>query len=231
MVWVDDILLFATSDELMKQMKSDLCTQWQITDLGEPTKIISVEITQTENSVTILQKIYIESILECEGLSEINSIATPLDLNLKLKPNPNGNEGNQSNSFARLLSELQYLANSTRPDISFAVNQLAAYTANPSIQLVTTLKRILHYLAGTKNFSITYSKPSSNPNNNANTFHGFTNAAFANHDDHKSTSGYVLLAAGGAITWKSKKQMTIALLSTEAKYVTLSEARHEACWL
>jgi len=108
----------------MKQTKSDLCTQWQITDLGEPTKIISVEITQTENSVTISQKIYVESILECEGLSEINSIATPLDLNLKLKPNPNGNEGSQSNSFARLLSELQYLANSMRPDISFTVNQL-----------------------------------------------------------------------------------------------------------
>jgi tRNA(Ser,Leu) C12 N-acetylase TAN1 len=65
-----------------------------MTDLGEPTKVISVEITQTENSVTILQKIYIESILECKGLSEINSVVTPLDLNLKLKPNPDGNEGN-----------------------------------------------------------------------------------------------------------------------------------------
>jgi len=127
----------------MWQTKSDLHTEWEMTDLGEPTKIIGVKITQIENSVTILQKAYIESILEHEGLSEINSIATPLDLNMKLKPNPDGNEGSQSNSFARLLRELQYLANCTRPDILFAVNWLAAYTANPSIQHVTILKQIL----------------------------------------------------------------------------------------
>lgn len=78
-----------------------------MTDLGEPTKIIGVEITQTDTSITISQKVYIESIL-------------------KLQPNPDGNEGNRSNSFARLLGELQYLANCTRPDISFTVNRLAA---------------------------------------------------------------------------------------------------------
>ena len=56
-------------------------------------------------------------------------------------------------------------------------------------------------------------------------------AAYANHDNHKSTSGYVFLIGGGAITWKSKKQTTIALSSTEAEYVALSEAGREACWL
>jgi hypothetical protein len=74
---------------------------------------------------------------------------------------------------------------------------------------------------------ITYSKTAVNPDNNI--FHGFVDAAFANHDDHKSTSGYVFLAAGGAITWKSKKQTTIALFTTQAEYVALYEAVHEAC--
>jgi len=127
----------------MWQTKSDLRTKWEMTDLGEPTKIIGVKITQTENSMTILQKVYIESVLEHKGLSEINSIATPLDLNVKLKLNSDGNEGSRSNSFARLLGELQYLVNCMRPDILFAVNRLATYTANPSIQHVTTLKRVL----------------------------------------------------------------------------------------
>ena len=121
-VWVDDLLLFAKPNKLMEQTKSDLRTEWEVTDLGEPTKIIGVEITQTENAITISQKVYIESILEHEGLSGINSVAMPLDPNIKLELNPNGNEGNRSNSFARLLGELQFLANSTRPNISFAVN-------------------------------------------------------------------------------------------------------------
>ena len=180
----------------MERTKLDLCTEWEMTYLGEPTKIIGVEITQTDDSITLSQKVYVEFILEREGLSEINSVATPLDPNIKLVLNPDGNEGNRSNSFVKLLRELQFLANSTRPNIAFAVNQLAAYTANLSLQHVTALKRILQYLAGTKNLGITYSKTADNPNNNI--FHGFANAAFANHDDHKSTSGYVFLAAGGA---------------------------------
>jgi hypothetical protein len=113
---------------------------------------------------------------------------TLLDPNIKLELNPNGSKGNRSNSFMRLLGELQFLTNNTRPDISFAVNRLAAYTANLSLQHVTTLKRILQYLAGTKNLCIMYSK---NLNENSNIFHGFANAAFANHNDLKSTSEYV----------------------------------------
>jgi hypothetical protein len=75
-VWVDDLLLVAKPDELMERTKSDLHTQWEVTDLGEPTKIVGVEITQTDDSITLSQKVYVESILEREGLSEINSVAT-----------------------------------------------------------------------------------------------------------------------------------------------------------
>ena len=107
------------------------------------------------------------------------------------------------------------------------MNQLAAYTVNPSLQHVTALKRILQYLAGTKTLGITYSKTANSPDDNI--FHGFADAAFANHNNHKLTSGYVFLAAGGAITWKFKKQTTIALSSTQAEYVALSKAAHEAC--
>ena len=146
------------------------------------------------------------------------------------------------------MGELQYLANATRPDISYAVNRLASYTANPSLEHYGSLKRILRYLAGTKDYGITYRKsdglnsdtnlfhgltrnngPANNGDNNL--FHGFTDAAFANADDYKSTTGYVFLASEGAITWKSKKQTIIAMSSTESEYVALSEAGREAFWL
>jgi hypothetical protein len=62
-------------------------------------------------------------------------------------------------------------------------------------------------------------------------FHGYADAAYANQDDLKSTTGYVFLGSGGAITWKSKKQSVIALSSTEAEYIALSEAGREVVWL
>ena len=72
---------------------------------------------------------------------------------------------------------------------------------------------------------------SPNETDNHNLFHGYADAAFANTNDHKYTTGYIFPGSGGTITWKSKKQNMIALSSMEAEYVALSEARHEATWL
>jgi hypothetical protein len=66
------------------------------------------------------------------------------------------------------------------------------------MQHMGMLKRILRYLKGTKDYAITYQTRATGNNN---LFHGYTDAGYANHDDLKSTSGYVFLAAGGTITW------------------------------
>jgi hypothetical protein len=73
-----------------------------------------------------------------------------------LVPNSKGNEGSHSNSYASLLGELLYITNVTCPNILYAVNWLASYTANPSMQHTTALNRILWYLCGMKTYHITY---------------------------------------------------------------------------
>ena len=230
-VWVDDILLFTSSEKLMQRMKNDIHSQWEATDLGDPAKIVGIKITQTNDSIMITQQKYIEAILQREHMEEANPVSTPLDPNVKIGPNPEGNDGNRSNCFAKLLGELQFLANATRPDIAHTINRLASYTANPSLQHMGALKRVLRYLAGTKGYGIVYKNSPESTTDNSNIFHGYADAAFANQDDSKSTSGYVFIAAGGAITWRSKKQSTVALSSTEAEYIALAEAARETSWL
>ena len=226
-VWVDDLLLFATTIELRDKARADIEREWEVTDLGEPSKIVGIEINQTQDFISISQIRYIESILRKEGMERCNSVSTPLDPNVPLVPNPEGNEGSRSNSYARLLGQLQFVANATRPDICYAVNRLAAYTANPSLQHTTALKRILRYLSGTRTYGIVYrSLP-----HQSNFFYGYADAAYGNADDHRSTTGYVFIAGEGAITWSSKKQIATALSSTEAEYVALSEASCEVFWL
>ena len=92
-VWVDDLLLFATSEKLMATIKNDLHSEWEVTDMGEPAKIVSIEITWRENSITISQTKYIEAILEREGMRRANPVAMPMDLGIILVPNPDGNIG------------------------------------------------------------------------------------------------------------------------------------------
>ena len=171
-IWVNYSLLFATSNAMMNHMKSTLCSAWEVTDLGEPNKIAGIEITCSDGGITFSQQKYIENLLLRKGMSKVNPVATPLDLNVKLIPNPDENEPNQSNSYAKLLGNIQFIANSTRSDISFAVNKLAAYTANPSLQHHSTLKQILRYLAGTKTLGITYWK-SQDDTKNKDLFHGY----------------------------------------------------------
>ena len=225
-MWVDDLLLFADSAETMAEIKTDICTEWETTDMGEPSKIVGIEINQSPDGISISQKQSIQSILEKQGLDDASSVKMPLDPCVKILPNPDGNEGDWSNLYAQLLGELQFVANSTRPDIAFTVNRLTSYTVNSSMQHQTSLKQILQYLSGTRDLGITYKHtPEPTP------FYGYADTAYKNRDDGKSTSGYVFIDAGSTITWQSNKQTVTAQSSTEAEYIALWEAEKEVSWL
>jgi Reverse transcriptase (RNA-dependent DNA polymerase) len=155
-VWVDDFLLFANLEETMEVIKKDIRTEWETTDMGEPSKIVGIEITRSPNQISISQKKSLEKILKKQGLADANTVQMLLDPNTKILPNSDGNEGNRSNSYAQLLGELQYIANLTHPDITYTVNHLASYTANLSMQHITAVKRVLRYLSGTRDHSIAY---------------------------------------------------------------------------
>ena len=75
-----------------------------------------------------------ENILKCEEMERANPVGMPMDLNTVLEPNLDNNEHNCLNLYVRLFGELQFLANVTWPDNAFAVNCLAAYIANLSMQ-------------------------------------------------------------------------------------------------
>src|SRR6266851_7495072 len=159
-------------------------------------------------------------------MDNANAVGMPLDPNVVLEPNPDGDVSDRCNSYARLIGKLQFLANATRPDIAYAISQLLVYTANPTMQHITALKHVLRYLSGTRSYAITYNNVLDHPNH----FFGYADTAFTNVDDQKSTSGYVFMMAKGAITWYAKKQSITALSSTEAEYIALSEVAHEAHW-
>ena len=73
-------------------------------------------------------------------MDHANPVGMPLDPNVTLEPNLDGNVGDRSNSYAQLIGELQFIANATRPDIAHAISKLSAYTANPTMQHVLALK-------------------------------------------------------------------------------------------
>jgi hypothetical protein len=108
-VYVDDLMLFTSSDKMMDHMKNAIKSECEAIDMGQPSKIIGIEITFMNDAVIISQQKYIENLLKKEGLVDANPVAMPMDPHIQLMPNPEDNELNRSNSYAKLIGELQYI--------------------------------------------------------------------------------------------------------------------------
>jgi hypothetical protein len=229
-VWVNDILLFACIQKGMDNMKADLTSVVDLMDIGKPLKIIGIEITWKPDSIAIMQTNYIELILKQKGMENCHPVKMLLDPNIVITRNPQGEDEDHWNAFASLIGSLQYLSTVMWPNISYAVNWLSAYMANPSLAHQSAMKRILHYLVGTKTKGIVYWAECMDLQGD-NPFYRYADVAYVNLEDYHSTSGYVFIANEGAITWGSCKQTIITLSSTEVEYVALSKATHEAKWL
>jgi len=129
--------------------------------------------------------------------------------------------------YAALVGSLLYLSICTRPDIAQAVGALSKYMACPTIIHWQVAKGLLRYVAGTTTYGITYSGGKTAP-----VIEGYCDADYAGDvDTRRSTSAYVFIMAGGAISWASRRQATVAASTTEAEYIAASTAVKEALWL
>ena len=91
--------------------------------------------------------------------------------------------------------------------------------SNPRSQQWKVAKKVLRYLQGTKDLMLTYRRTSLLD------VVGFCDADFVDCiDDKKSTTGYIFMMAGGAVSWKSVKQTLTASSTMEAEYVTCYES-------
>lgn len=68
--------------------------------------------------------------------------------------------------------------------------------------------------------------------NNSDSSIGYSDADWAGDiSTHRSTTGYVFMYAGGAVSWASRLQHCVTLSSMESEYVALGEATQELVWL
>ena len=114
----------------------------------------------------------------------------------------------------------------TRPDLSFAVSLLSRFQANPGLEHWTALLHVVGYIKNTITYGITYSRDFNlSPS-------AYVDADFGGcRDTRRSTSGYVFTMAGGAVSWSSKRQATVALSTVEAEYVAMSRCAQQMVWM
>ncbi|XP_071581029.1 uncharacterized protein [Temnothorax nylanderi] len=126
--------------------------------------------------------------------------------------------------YRELVGYLTYLALATRPDISFAASCLGQFNNSyGKAHCWVAAKRVLRYLKGTLDLGLVYS-PDVKP------LKGYVDSDWGNcPDDRRSYSGYVFALSGSPISWDARKQRTVALSSTEAEYMALTDPDNISC--
>lgn len=133
--------------------------------------------------------------------------------------------GDFATPYKKLVGSLLHLANTTRPDIAFATGYLSRYMECARKPHWEAAKRVLRFLAGTIQSRICYMR------NILAGLHGYSDSDFASDViTRRSVSGFVFKMAGGAISWRSKKQDFTAQSTLEAEFVSMSFAVREAVW-
>ena len=221
--WVDDIIIAGPSTADIDKVKQLLENRFRMDDRGTLNWFLGIDFEHKDNTYTMSQKRYIESLLSRFKMEECNAANTPADSNLQLTSNTEAT--NTSYPYRQLIGSLIYLSMGTRPDICWVVSKLSQYLDKPSDEHITAAKRVLRYLKKTKHYSLTFS-PSPDP------LHGYSDADWGgDHADRRSTTGYIFMYGKTPISWNSRKQPTVALSSTEAELMAITEATKEAAYL
>ena len=185
-----------------------------------------------DSKLKLTQPHLIQSILHDLHLHPDKSKATPVpSLTTKLlTPDVDGIPFDNHFDYRAVIGKLNYLEKSTRPEIAYAVHQCARFSSSPKQSHGEAVKRIGRYLLGTMDKGLIMKPTDESFDCWVDASHaGEWNREYAEEDatTAKSRSGYVITYAGCPLLWASKMQTEIALSSTEAEYIALSQALRE----
>ncbi|GKA64595.1 ribonuclease H-like domain-containing protein [Tanacetum coccineum] len=143
LIYVDDIVLTASSTTLLQRIISSLHKEFDMTDLGALNYFLGISVTRDVRGMFLSQKKYAMELLERAHMSNCNSTRIPVDTKSKL--GSDRDPVSDSTLYRSLVGGLQHLT-FTRPDISYAMQQICLHMHDPQEPHLAALKRVLHYV-------------------------------------------------------------------------------------
>jgi hypothetical protein len=222
LLYVDDLFL-PREEKLITDCKKKLVVEFEMKYLGLMHYLLGLEVWKSPEKIFINQGKYANEILKSFDILECKSINTPMKTKVKLLVDTSS-ELVDATLYKKIIGSLMYLTN-TRPNICFVVNTLSQFLVEHRRVHLFVAKHVMKYLKGTLDFSLNY--------NGDHDFRlsGYTDSDWAGSvSDRKSTSGCCFILGSTMISWQSRKQSTISLSTTEAKYIVASSTSCEAIW-
>ena len=232
-LYVDDILLVGNDIKFLGTIKDSLKRSFSMKDLGEAAYILGIKIyrDRSKRLIGLSQSTYINKVLKRFSMENAKKGFLPVSHGQSLSKSQcpkTTDEREHMNKvpYASAIGSIMYAMICTRPDVSYALSVTSRYQSDPGVDHWTAVKNILKYLNRTKEMFLVYG------GDEELIVKGYTDASFmTDPDDFRSQSGFVFTLNGGAVSWKSSKQSTVADSTTEAEYIAASEASKEGVWI
>ena len=227
-LYVDDVLWMGNNTELLQTLKSKFMKTWECRDLGQVSEYLGMKIVRDRRNqlLTIDQIDYAMKVVKHFGQENAKPARTPLPAGYVPKPNDGTATSEQRSYYQSIIGSLLYLTLGTRPDIAYAVIMMSQFMVNPSEEHIKKALYIVKYVATNPNGKIIYNGKQKEG------FVAYSDADWAGDQiSRKSVTDYIIKLAGGPVSWVSRKQKTVALSSTEAEYMSLSDTSRQIIWI
>ena len=181
-------------------------------------------MNSTAAGIFLNQHKYVQEIITLARLQDGRSVDTPLEVNVKCRRDE-GEFLPDPSLYRRLVGSLNYLT-ITRPDISFAVQQVSQFMQAPRHLHLAAVRRIVRYLQGTPTRGLFF--PVDSPIHLV----AYSDADWVGcSDTRRSITGWCMFIGNSLVSWKRKKQDRVSKSSTESEYRAMSSACSEIVWL
>ncbi|XP_019183820.1 PREDICTED: uncharacterized protein LOC109178735 [Ipomoea nil] len=224
LVYVDDIVIASRNLNAIQEVKDQLRTNFQIKDLGSLKYFLGLEVARHNKGIAVCQRKYAIELLEDTGFTASKPVYSPTVPSHKLSKNM-GIPLEENNQYRKIVRKLLYLT-ITRPDISFATQQLSQFLDKPTDLHLQAAHRVLRYIKAAPGQGLFF------PSSSNLQLKAFSDSDWgACVDKRKSVTGFCVFLGDALISWKSKKQPTISKSSSEAEYRALAATSCEIQWL
>lgn len=229
-VHVDDQLIASNNREALNAFKTRLNARFECKDQGPVNYFLGFNVIRDreKKTLSISQEHYLEQMLRKFNMADCHPTKTTLPTAFRAVPATDEEfEEAKDLEYPQMVGSIMYAATIARPDLSYPANVLARSIGKWSLCHFKAAKHLLRYIRGTTDLCLTYDAKAGKR-----IIMGYADADWGGClDTRRSTTGYVYRTFGGIVSWKSRRQPTVALSTAEAEIMATTDAAKQAVWL
>lgn len=224
LVYVDDIVIAGPDAELVAHTQRMLAANFKLKVIGDLKYFLGLEIAKSPKGIHLCQRKYTLQLVSDTGFTSAKPQPLLMDPGIHLNDH-DGEPLEDPSCYRRFIGRLMYLTVS-RPDITYAVNRLSQFMSKPRTPHLQAMHHLLQYLKASLGQGILFPATSSTK------ISAYVDADWGSCQvTRRSTTGYCVFMGSSLISWRSKKQATVARSSAEAEYHALAAVTSELLWL